>query len=288
MPSQPSQPSQADFDSPTRDRALRLIKYLQALASLRTKIVRDIETYENILWLHEIPHEKGCVTQAWGNSEEIGPDIWLEIQKTNEPHLPNYPESCKGWVNRDALQDTEDLPELFSTIAVQVEVQGPDEDSSQLSYEERKLEDYPEIQQEWNHYLEEQWLPWVKLHRRWQTVQKVYTTLFAIHQGQQRLGEEYELILGVGLLTWKTSSGHAVRRHLITARASLNFEPKLGKFTVVPDPDGTKLFAELDMLEAGEQPSMLSNQPWKDWVQLMKILGIALPLIRFFIYLPKR
>lgn len=254
----PPQSSQGNFDDPSRDRALRLIKYLQALASLRTKIVRDIQSYENILWLHEIPHEKGCVTQAWGNSEEIGPDIWVEVQKTNEPLLPKIPEACEQWVKKEALnealRDTNNLPTLLSTIAVQVEVQGQEEDPSQLSYEERKLEEYPEIQQEWNQYLEEQWLPWAELYRRWQAVQEVYTSLFAIHQSQQRLGEEYELVLGLGLLTWRTLSGHIVRRHLVTAKASLDFEAKLGKFTVVPDPDGPKLSPELDMIEPEEQP----------------------------------
>lgn len=250
----PPQTSQGNIDGPSRDRALRLIKYLQALTSLRTKIVRDIESYENILWLHEIPHEKGCVTQAWGISEEIGPDIWIEIQKTNEPPFPKIPEGCEQWVNKEVLRDTINLPTLFSTIAVQVEVQSQEEDSPQLSYEEWKLEDYPEIQQEWNQYLEEQWLPWAELHRRWQAVQEVYTSLFAIHQSQQRLGEEYELVLGVGLLTWQTLSGQIIRRHLVTAKASLDFEAKLGKFTVVPDLDGPQLSPELDMIEPEEQP----------------------------------
>lgn len=241
-------------DNPSRNRALRLIKYLQELASLRTKIIRDVKTYENVLWLHEIPNEKGCFTQAWGINEDIGTDIWVEVQKSDEPALPKIPKTCEAWVNREELTNTEDLPKLFSTITVQVEVQSPEEGPPQSSYEERKLDDYPEVEQEWNRYLEEQWKLWAELHRRWQGVQNVYTTLFTIHHGQQRRGEEYELVLGMGLLTWRTPSGHSVCRHLISARASLNFEAKIGKFTVAPEPDGAKLSAELDMLDAEEQP----------------------------------
>jgi len=66
--------------------------------------------------------------------------------------------------------------------------------------------------------------------------------------------EEYELVLGLGLLTWRTPSNHIVCRHLVTAKASLDFEAKLGKFTVAPDPDGPRLTVELDMLDAQEQP----------------------------------
>ncbi len=56
----------SNINDPARNRALRLIQYLQALADLRTKIIRDVKDYEHILWLHEIPREKECFTQAWG------------------------------------------------------------------------------------------------------------------------------------------------------------------------------------------------------------------------------
>lgn len=239
---------------PAQDRALRLIKYLQALASLRTRIVRDVKDYESILWLHEIPREKECFTQAWGPNEDIEADIWIEVEKRDEPVRPKVPEVCDPWVNKETLKNTEDLPQLFPTIRVEAKAQDQKEDTASPAYEEQKLEDYPDVQRAWDRYLETLWLPWKELHRRWVTVQNVYTKLFAIHQGQKRLGEEYELILGVGLLTWQTPSGHTTRRHLVTARATLDFEAKLGKFKVVPDPDGAKLSAELDMLDAADQP----------------------------------
>ncbi len=239
---------------PARERALRLIKYLQALASLRTKIVRDIKDYENILWLHEIPDENECFTQAWGRNDDIEPDIWIEVKKRDEPVQPKVPELCDPWVNKETLKNTEGLPELFPTIRVEVEGQDIQEDTSFPLYEEQKLEDFPAVQEAWNQYRENEWQPWAILHHKWVTVQNVYTKLFTIYQGQKRLGEEYELLVGLGLLTWQTRSGHPVKRHLVTARASLDFEAKLGKFRVVPEPDGAKLSAELDMLDATEQP----------------------------------
>ena len=67
------------INEPARKRALELIQYLQALASLRTKIIRDVKDYEKILWLHKIPQEKECSTQAWGPNG-IEPDIWIEVK----------------------------------------------------------------------------------------------------------------------------------------------------------------------------------------------------------------
>jgi len=86
-----------------------------------------------------------------------------------------------------------------------------------------RLEDFPEVEEKWNQYLEEQWLPWFEDHNAWQRVHDVYSKLFAIHQQQLRLGEEYELVLAFGLLTWQTPSGQRVRRHLIVADAVLEF-----------------------------------------------------------------
>ena len=244
----------SNFDDPARERALRLIRYLQALASLRTKIVRDVEDYKNILWLHKIPPEKGCFTQAWGPNEDIESDIWIEVKKSDEPVRPKVPKICDPWVKKETLKNNGDLPELFPTIKVEVEGQDKQEDTSLPVYEEQKLENFPAVQEAWDQYLENEWRPWMELHHIWVQVQNVYTQLFTIYQGQKRLGEEYELLVGIGLLTWQTPSGHPVKRHLVTARASLDFEAKLGKFRVVPEPDGAKLSAELDMLDPTEQP----------------------------------
>ncbi len=266
-------PQTSNHNDPARERALQLLKYLWRLASLRTTIIRDIQRYKKILWMHEIPQDKNCFTQARGRREEISEDIWIEVKKSHEPALPSIPEICKLWADEKTLRNTEGSPVIQPEITVPIEVQNPEEDSPQ-TYEQRRLEDHPEIEQEWTRYLEEQWNPWAEDHRHWQAVQTVYTTLFAIRQEQQRLGEEYELVLGMGLLNWRTPSGQTVRRHFVTARASLDFDLNLGQFTVGPDPDGTKLSPELDMLEADEQPlhaqrvameglSPANDNPWE-------------------------
>ncbi len=157
-------------------------------------------------------------------------------------------------MNQETLKNTENFPELFPTISVAVEEQDQKEDTLSPAYEKRNLEDYPDVRKAWDRYRKNEWLPWMESHRDWATVQNVYTELFTIYQGQKRLGEEYELLVGIGLLTWQTPSGHTVRRHLVTAKASLGFKSTLGKFEVIPDPDGAKLSAELDMLDATEQP----------------------------------
>ena len=239
------------------EKAIRLLEYLEQLANLRVSLVRDIDSYEKCFWLSNVPHKRDCFTQAWGRDEEHEPDEWLEVQNRREPELPAVPPSCKEWVDPSALQRKNDLPELLPQIKRQIQNpiwrEGSDQPEN-ISHSER-LEDYPEIQQDWESYVENKWLLWVDEHNSWEGVYKVYSALFSIHQEQLRLGEEYELVLGLGLLTWQTPTGQRVQRHLIVADAILEFEARLGKFTVRPHPEGTKLRPELDMLDIVEQPA---------------------------------
>ena len=142
------------------------------------------------LALSDIPKEKGCFTQAWGISEE-SPEVWIDIKKQPEPALPNYPELCQEWVNIETLYQTNDLPELFSSISQKKEI---DHDGEIVTETKTlNLEDHPDIMEAWNEYLETKWLPWQEEHNRWEKIRKVYTKLFTLHQAQLKLGEEYEL-----------------------------------------------------------------------------------------------
>lgn len=271
----------SSLDHNQNNKAVRLVEYLLSLASLRTKLVRDLDDYEQKLWVSSIPNENGCFTQAWGCDEDIDSDIWIEIQSQREPKLPSVPDKCEDWVTRTSLRNKGDLPELMPEITIQVENPNWQEGTNEPEYisQIERLKDYPEVQRTWERYIEEQWFPWMEEHDRWESIHKVYSKLFAIHQEQIRLGEEYELVLGLGLLTWKTPTGHRVHRHLIVANAFLEFEARLGKFTVRPMPDGAIVRTELDMLDIEERPvraeetakSLLVNakdHPWdKDCIE---------------------
>ena len=258
-----------------RSKLIRLIDFLAQLTLLRTRLVRKVEDYQRILWLSSIPHEKGCFTQAWGREEDVDSDIWIEVQSQNEPELPRIPSKCVDWVDLVLLRNKADIPEIQSQITVQVKNIEWQDDNDEPEYIPQKifLEDNPDVKQDWDTYLE-RWLSWTVDHDRWERIHEVYSILFTIHQEQVRLGEEYELVLAVGLLTWKTPKGQLVSRHLVVANARLEVEANLGKFTVGPMTDGATVRPELDMLDIEDRPlsaeeiakESLSNtddDPWK-------------------------
>jgi len=237
------------------DKIIRLLEYLTALTRINAKIVRTLDGYRKTLWVHDIPNEpKYCFTQAWGQEEEQDTDVWIEIKKFPEPELPKIPAKCTDWVKWETLRNTKDLPELHDSIVVEHIEKNKDTGEEHRVTETIYIENKPDIQQAWDDYLEKQWMPWTEVYNRYVSVQKVYASLFHIYQEQQKLGEQYELVFCKGLLNWKTPSGHDAKRHIIIAKASLEFEPHLGKFTVKQAIDGDLVDIELDMLDVQDQP----------------------------------
>jgi hypothetical protein len=215
-------------NSPEVQKVLRLVEYLKRIATLRTKLTRDIEAYDKdkVLWLSSVPHDRACFTQAWGCVKEHDPDGWLEVQTRREPELPAVPVQCKDWVSLPLLRNKDDLPDLLPEITRLIPNPEWREGSGQPEFtpHAERLGEHPELQPAWNRYVEDKWLPWTEEHNAWEALHKVYAALFTIHQEQLRLGEEYEFVLGLGLLSWQTPTGQRVRRHLLVADAILEFE----------------------------------------------------------------
>jgi len=242
-----------------RERAVRLFKYLRGLSEIRSKTIRDLSNYEKVLWLGEIPKQAGCFCVAW--NDETGnelPEVWIEVEQP-KPRVPCPALSAplRRWVEQESLQHSDrEAPVLREQIQTEDRNDSttPEDVDTPVTYD--NLVDYPEIQTEWDDYLRFQWRPWATLDRERARQQSVYGDLFSLYQRQQRLGEQYEVVLGLGLLRWKTESGHEVNRHLVVAQSTVSFDSVRGRLSVAPAADGSKLAFEEDMLEAQERPDI--------------------------------
>ena len=207
---------------------LQIFNYLLEFSKLRSKPVRDIENSSNyleILWMSNIPIDEkiDCIIQDNYSNES---NYWLKISKPIEPEKPIFPKPPKNlqiWINEESLLNREDLPELFEEIE--------SEENEIL-----KLQDHPEIEEEFSKYCEEKWfadseLYWSKKQTydikfaAFDKVNSIYKKLFSIYNKSQQFGEEYELIAGIGLLNFKESDETPlICRHIITAKAEIQFE----------------------------------------------------------------
>lgn len=268
-----------------RRAALAIFRYLLDLAKLRTSIVRDLKAYEHCFWLDVLRDKPGCASRCFRSDEESSSlsagttedDLWIEVRKMREPVMPPFPEAIQPWIADESGKSPDSPPRLLDRLpgvtfvpkskiapkspesgsSNQAESTSQGDSRTEDSGQFESLEDHPQVRKVLSDYLESHWFPWAEAHAAWKAFQEaVYSPLFAIHRDLKRLGEEFELVLGIGCLTWRTSIGHQVKRHLVVSQVSLEFDPANGLFKLLPGADGAKLALEIDMLEPTEQPSV--------------------------------
>ena len=228
-----------------RENAIALYTFLKEFVQLRTRTIRDIDRYEQVIWVSDIPREPGCKCIAWHReAEDDSNEEWLEIQRPRLTPPPDPPETVIAWVRRDQVEDSSlDIPELHTSI--------PGESAQKPPL---RLEDHPEVQAAWDTYVTDQWWGWADQDRREQALLRTYTDLFTIFQRQQQVGETFEIVFGLGFLSWSTPDGQTVRRHLVSARVSVEFDPESGTLTVIPAGEGSLPSLEQDMLDPQYRP----------------------------------
>jgi very-short-patch-repair endonuclease len=263
---------QKDSIDPLRQRAIDLFRYLSALVELRSKMIRDCESYENLFWFSELPKEPECFTAAWPNGEDEDDGVWLKIERPRCPQVPQPPYVCQPWLDEASLADASRQPSLRDEIdgSQGSESEENESEDQEAAAEKRlRLADHPEVFEAWQAYLEDEWVPWSENYRRWQRVQAAYGRLFAMYQMQRRRGEQFELVLGVGTLVWKSSSGHRVCRPVLCGRALITLEPHSGSISVTAAPEGAAFRLEQDMLEVEERPPVTDQQLYDKQVALL-------------------
>jgi len=241
-----------------QEKAVRLFTFLKELMELSSKTVRSLEQYENVLWISGIPKEQGCYCAFWETDYGDGepPDVWLEVHKPNRIPPPPLPKKLQLWINESDLNNSSlDFPELRTKITI-TESQNETGRNKFGSYVRvEHIEDHPEIEKIWEKYCEEKWIPWAIKDQQLKAVQKIYTELFSIYQKQQKLGEQYEVIIGLGLLSWRTQDGQEIQRHLLTAQTSISFEAERGVISIGPSAEGAKLRLEQEMIDPQYRPN---------------------------------
>lgn len=234
---------------------LRLARYLREFVGLRTTTIRDIANYDEVLWFGNMPQGYDCQSAAWTDDFDED-DPWLEVRKQQFEKVPAPPESVQPWVDRQALsQASHGFPPLRSSIFVPDDETVLDKDETP-PLKPYSLDDHPEVRQAYERYRP-RWEAWSKEYLRRKAIQKVYADLFRLHTQVQKQGELVEVVLGVGLLDWRTKVNEKaipIRRHVVVAQVDMEFDPDKGVIRIRPPGDGARLQIEDDMLEAELRP----------------------------------
>jgi DNA polymerase III delta prime subunit len=313
--------------------AKNLFRYLAEIKSLQSPVVRDLRDYKTVIWLEDIPREKGCFCEAWrlfGEPEEDdGSGAWISVHKPNMIPPPELPDGIDTFVDQKEWRDSSvDQPslkeptreELIRQFLPDEDIE-PDVEELRIKENDHVFEEYvryvdkewrlwaeakraddslddpvpmpaevlkpwlssehltdfhleePPIAQQvsvevdrvfqeakrvleerWINYVETKWKPWAVKDRPLRMVQETYNQLYTTYQSYQKLGEQYEVVMGFGLLNWKTKKSGRVNRHIMVCDVAISFDAGAGQLYVTGNPNGIKLRAESEMLDTDDRP----------------------------------
>ena len=151
---------QQDAD-PARLRATALYTFLRDFVELRSKTVRSITQYEEVLWCADLPREEECDCIAWRRAEDGESDeAWLTVRQPRINPPPSPPSELLPWMVRDQIADsTIEIPELREETSVLVS-EGPEQ-----RFERRLVSDHPDVKSLWETFVQESWWPWAEMDR---------------------------------------------------------------------------------------------------------------------------
>lgn len=242
-----------------KEKYLQIFNYLREFSQLRSKPVRDIDAqetqYPEKFWLDDIPVNElfENITRPDFNSDN---DYWLKVKKPKEPTKPEFnklSQNLELWIERPTLFDEENEPKLKESI--------------ETKNETLTLEDYPEVTKELKIYINQKWIDdLIKYKEQYEAykieyaefekLNSVYKRLFRIFNKTQQFGEEYELVVGVGLLNFKENEERPkIFRHILTQRVDINFEysKKDSQIYVTPNIESTPQIETDSILDLFDQ-----------------------------------
>jgi very-short-patch-repair endonuclease len=240
-------------------KAVNLFTFLGQAQKLLVKPVRTVDKFEKVIWLGDLP-EHSAVRSAHrvANPDVDAPLLVMDrVPKTDPPPVA---EPFLPWVEgptddahreptlREAIYSDEPVP------AVPAEEDVASDEDQVVERRRIELSEVPEVGDAFDEWLTD-WRLWAERERRDAVVRDIYKELFAVHLASTDHAEEFELVVGIGCLTWTPEEHEGVLRHVATAPVSIRLDENSGALTVVPVPSPEAVSIELDMLDATLIPS---------------------------------
>ena len=240
-------------------KAVNLFTFLGRTQQLLVKPVRTVDKFERALWLGDLPEHPAVHSAHRAANPDVDSPL-LAIGRVPKLDPPPVPDHLTVWVQgptddvdrepslRDAIYKEDPVP-----IALGGGTGAPEEDQV-IERRRVELSEVPEVGDAFGEWLMD-WRLWADRERRDAAVRDIYKELFAIHLASTDHSEEFELVVGVGCLTWKPDEHEQVLRHVATAPTAIRLDENSGTLTVVQVPSPEAVSIELDMLD----PALVSS-----------------------------
>ena len=192
---------------------------------------------------------------------DAGPgETLFSIPRLRPEAPPEPPAALTNWLDKEAMRDSSaQSPVLKEKGPAWVVVKQPD---GARACRRRccRWPRRPTSAKAFKSYLPS-WQAWAARDRQHAPFRKWYTALAAAANLVSQQEDQYEIVLGTGLLAWRSASGTEVRNHILTTRLIAVVDPESDSVRVMVDPDGATRAQDRELLdgEPGYDPVRVEN-----------------------------
>ncbi len=223
-----------------KGRVLQIFKYLQALDQLRNPVIRDFQLQPWSLWMKDLPNNPTIMIGKFEDAfTESGEDTDLSsayVLKVGRPTLTDAPPPPQNYST--ILKETWMKPELPVRFILE---KARSEDGQELT------DDFV-LQQYLDNSAFAEWYErrnlWAEQEIPARQAMDAYNKLYEIYARLERESEQYELILGDGLLNWNHPTG-LIRHPILLMRLKLEFDPSVPVFSLTEAEQPVELYTSL-------------------------------------------
>jgi very-short-patch-repair endonuclease len=290
-------------ESPGLNKVLRLFNYLEKALSLDDSVIRDFRTISEApspWWLADLPTDvenltiKSFETEKELSDDQQQTDAWLRVEKKNVKEHPALPKNLIEWIqeinplekpkakekidrkvrfdqDESRVQEFKKFKKEFksgdtaSGVLIDWVVTIPNKlpELIEERYFEDQWTDHQELHLLLEDYSENEWKPWADQVKKIYQANLLYDQLYALRLLLKNEGDNYELLLGQGLLTWKHAQVGTIYAPMFLTPLTLDFDPSKRVIEISPDPM-FRGFVEISSLYQMENAAEMDLITWSD------------------------
>lgn len=290
--------------SGAQNKIVRLFTYLEKALSLDDKVIRDFRpslVSPSPWWLADYPRDLDSlyIRPFDTEKESVGEEesnVWLRVQKKNIEQAPELPEILLEWVaeitplskpiafdkidrkihfNKDTKR-VDDFKKFRSKFKQGDKIPdslngwillSPDKlpESIEFIYVTDNWVDHPELEKLLDGYNENEWRTWADKVTKVYKANILYDQLYALRLLLKNEGDNYELLLGHGILSWKNNAVGSIYSPIFLTPLVLDFDASNRTIEISQDPI-FRSFVETTAISEMDNPAEIDINKWMSTV----------------------
>jgi very-short-patch-repair endonuclease len=248
-------------------KAVNLFTFLGRAQQLLVKPIRTVDKFEKVMWFGDLPDHPG-VHSAHRIAELEADAPLLAVDRVPKLDPPPVSPQLEPWVD-GPTGDIDRQPELRDAIYTSDPARAGGDEVGEFGDEpadgrRQEAADVPGLEAAFDHWVAD-WRLWAERERRDAAVRDIYRDLFEVQLNSTDHSEEFELVVGVGCLSWRPDDHDQILRHVVIAPISIELDESSGTLTVARGSSPEAVSIELDMLD----PAVISSPAKVDEIRQM-------------------